>query len=123
MRMNMDPLTPTTSTLSPAISHIADTAASLAKSLQERTRVSQETGGPASVTADPKDKQRQLVRWVLGAPQRLNAMLQQGKRSEAEVQWKEVYELLDRWRGVDGVDDVRRQCEQVLTGKSTNTDI
>lgn len=85
--------------------------------------MSQETGGFASPTADPKDKQRQLVRWVLGAPRRLNAMLQQGKRGEAEVQWREVSELLDRWKGVDGVDDVRRQSEQVLTGKSTNTDI
>lgn len=114
--MNMDPLTPTTSTLSPAISHIAETAASLSRSLQERTRVSQST-------ADPKDKQRQLVRWVLGAPQRLDAMLQTGKREEAEGQWKEVSQLLDRWKGVDGVDDVRRQCEQVLTGKSTDTKI
>ncbi len=121
--MNMDPLTPTTSTLSPAISNIAEKAASLSKSLQERTIVSQGTGVPASSTADPKSKQRQLVRWVLGAPQRLNAMLQEGKREEAERQWKEVSQLLDRWKGVDGVDDVRRQCEQVLTGKCTDTKI
>ncbi len=120
--MNMDPLTPTISTLSPAISHIAETAACLSKSLQERTIVSQGTSVPAS-TADPKSKQRQLVRWVLGAPRRLNAMLQEGKREEAEVQWEEASQLLDRWKGVDGVDDVRRQCEEVLTGKSADTKI
>jgi heme-degrading monooxygenase HmoA len=50
-------------------------------------------------------------------------MLQEGKREEAERQWKEVSQLLDRWKGVDGVDDVRRQCEQVLTGKCTDTKI
>ena len=118
--MNMDPLTPTTSTLSPAIAHIADTAASLSKSLQERTMASQETGDPAFSTADPKSKQRQLVRWVLGTPRRLTAMLQQDRKEEAEAEWIEVSQLLDRWIGIDGVDDVRQQCEQILTGQSRN---
>lgn len=85
--------------------------------------MSQKAGGSASSTADPKSKQRQLVRWVLGAPRRLDAMLQEGKREEAEVHWKEVSHLLDEWKGVDGVNDVRRQCEQTLTGKSTDTKI
>ena len=123
MRMNMDPLTPTTSTLSPAISHIAETAASLARSLQERRAALQDKGRSASSSADAKEKQRQLVRWVLGAPRRLKGLIEKGKWEEAEEQWKEVTQLLDKWKGVGGVDEVRRQCEQALAGGGASAEV
>ncbi|KAI9876087.1 MAG: hypothetical protein M1830_007391 [Pleopsidium flavum] len=113
----MDPLTPTTSTLSPAISHIAETAASLARSLQERTASSQDTDRAVSFDADRKEKQRQLVQWVLDAPRRLGAMVEDRKKDGAEAQWAEVALLLDKWKGVQGVNEVRRQCEKALKSK------
>ncbi len=119
----MDPLTPTTSTLSPAISHVAETAASLARSLQERTALSQDTQHAASSNTDPQEKQQRLVRWVLDAPPRLSAMVEEGKKDEAEAQSKEVSLLLDKWKGVQGVDEVRRQCEEALKRKRISSDI
>ncbi len=123
MQANMDPLTPTSSTLSPAISHIAETAASLAKSLQARTAASREAARAAPARIDTREKQKQLVKWVLDAPQRLKALIEDRKSEEADAQWQEVCRLLDKWKGVGGVEDVRRQCEQAMAGGHVSSDI
>ena len=118
--MNMDPLTPTTSTLSPAIAHIADTAASLASALQERVKVPRivENGGVAESEERVEDmrRQRQTVRWVLDTPRRLREGVDRGQPAEAEGDWREVKALLDKWKGVEGAEEVRRECEKVLDG-------
>ncbi|KKY14784.1 hypothetical protein UCDDS831_g07960 [Diplodia seriata] len=68
MRTNMDPLTPATSTLSPAISHIAETATALSASIAEHALPKSRSSSPASVDGngkkkvDEKEKQRQTVR-------------------------------------------------------------
>ncbi|MCJ1399343.1 hypothetical protein MMC11_002545 [Xylographa trunciseda] len=122
MRVNMDPLTPTTSTLSPAIAHIADTAASLASALQERVRVPRivENGGVAEdeERAEEKRRQRQTVRWVLDAPRRLRERVSRGEGEAVESDWSEVKALLDKWKGVEGAEEVRRECEKVLAGRA-----
>ncbi|MCJ1382196.1 hypothetical protein MMC17_005308 [Xylographa soralifera] len=124
MRVNMDPLTPTTSTLSPAIAHIADTAASLASALQERVKVPRivENGAVAGdeERAEEKRRQRQTVRWVLDAPRRLRGCVGRGQLAAAESDWREVEALLDKWKGVGGAEEVRRECEKVLEGKADN---
>ncbi|MCJ1251951.1 hypothetical protein MMC30_009189 [Trapelia coarctata] len=119
MRLNMDPLTPTTSTLSPAIAHIAETASSLASSLQQRQKA------PAIIAnGRPKEKAlkeekrtlRQTVKWVLDAPRRLQEQVNSAEREAAEKEWEDVKRLLERWRGTDGVEEVGGACEKVLAG-------
>ncbi|KAL8776331.1 MAG: hypothetical protein Q9213_008315, partial [Squamulea squamosa] len=116
MRTNMDPLTPTTSTLAPAIAHIAETAAALANSLRERDSPEDE------VVMGEKERQRQVVKWVLDAPKRLKGLVDGGRREEAMSDWEEVEWLLQRWRGVQGVDEIRRECLAVMDGEATDDD-
>jgi hypothetical protein len=106
--MNMDPLTPTTSTLAPAISHIAETAASLSSELTAHVPAK---GAPSLRSP----KQRQTVQWVLDAPDRLEQLLLDDNKDEAQKQWKAVQDLLDKWEGVQGVEVVRTACEKVLS--------
>ncbi|KAL8699924.1 MAG: hypothetical protein Q9201_005734 [Fulgogasparrea decipioides] len=119
MRTNMDPLTPTTSTLSPAISHIAETAASLAESLQDQSV----EGGDAKVPEDDmvlrKQRQRETVRWVLAAPNRLQSLLEQGRKEEATKDWEKVKGLLEKWQDVPGAIEVKEQCVKVM-GEETS---
>lgn len=103
MRTNMDPLTPTTSSLTPAISHVAETALALSEGLKRQH-------GESSGTTASKTSQQQTVKWVIDAPERLGALVRSGQRQEAESQWSKVESLLDRWKGVEGVDDVRHAC-------------
>ncbi|OCK81327.1 hypothetical protein K432DRAFT_295779 [Lepidopterella palustris CBS 459.81] len=115
MRSNMDPLAPTTSTLSPAISHIAETAASLSASLLDRT-----TPAPGIVVValengeNVKKKARETVKWALDTPRRLEEMIKEGKSEEAVREWEEVSALLLNWRGVKGVQELREQCECLI---------
>jgi hypothetical protein len=99
MRENVDPMAPVTTTLEPAIKHIADVAEDIA--------------GSRGVRSD-KEIQKQTVRWVLGAPGRLKEFKGQGKEEEMGRQWDEVRSLLEKWKGVKGVDEVRMQCEEVV---------
>ncbi|KAL8873145.1 MAG: hypothetical protein Q9174_001333 [Haloplaca sp. 1 TL-2023] len=114
MRTNMDPLTPTTSTLSPAISHIAETAASLAESLQDRTPHGGDEQGVENDALAKKQRQRETVRWVLAAPDRLKELLERGRKEEAVEDWHEIRNLLDKWHGVQGADEVKEQCLKVM---------
>lgn len=106
MRTNMDPLTPATSTLTPAISHIAETAQQLSSSLKQLV--------PDMPREDPKRKQRQTVRWVLGAPSRLRRLRSEGKVEEAQKDLEEVSKLLEKWKGVQGVEEVKKECEEIM---------
>lgn len=117
----MDPLTPTTSTLSPAISHIAETAASLAASLQDRSIQGEEGTEHEDDEAVRKRRQRETVRWVLAAPGRLRGLVEGGRRQEAAEDWEEVRRLLERWKGVEGADEVKEQCLKI-TGEDTASD-
>ncbi|KAI9723610.1 MAG: hypothetical protein M1812_000910 [Candelaria pacifica] len=124
MRMNMDPLTPTTSTLSPAIAHIAETSAALATKLHDYNPSSPTGSSNTSPrthkarselrTTDETAKKVQTVRWVLESPRRMRELIAEGKRGEAEAAWKEVVQLLDKWTGVEGVEEIRREGEMVL---------
>jgi hypothetical protein len=113
MRTNMDPLTPTTATLTPAIGHIAETATALSESL----RMQHGAGGVTE--AQKKQKQQELVRWVLDAPGRLSKLVEDGQKEEAEAEWSRVSSLLDKWASVPGVSDVRQGCEKALEDSET----
>jgi len=117
MRTNMDPLTPATSTLAPAISHIAETAATLSRELAEHTPPAKQTN------ADRRAKEVETVRWVLDAPRRFRYLLNNDRKAEVEDEWTVIKGLLDKWKGVEGAAEVKRQCEQALNsvanGRST----
>lgn len=98
MRENVDPMAPVT-TLEPAVKHIADVAVGIAGSRGA-------DGG--------KEEQRETVKWVLGAPERLKGLKEQGKDEEVRKEWEEVRGLLDQWEGVKGVDEVRGKCVEVV---------
>jgi hypothetical protein len=98
MRENVDPMAPVTTTLEPAVKHIADVAVGIAGS----------RGG------GDRERQRETVRWVLGAAERLRDLNEQGKEEEMMKEWEEVRGLLEKWEGVKGVDGVRRKCEEVV---------
>lgn len=121
MRTNMDPLTPATSTLSPAVSHIAETAALLATSFRDRSSGSNIEGAEGKrESKNARRRQEQAtVRWVLAAPTRLKAMREAGGEEEAAKDWTEVQRLLGRWEGVAGVEELRSTCTKVMgEGKS-----
>ena len=115
MREKMDPLTPTTSELAPAIAHIAETASQLSAGLGKHRDSS--AGQPAErqkVSRKQRQQQRETVRWVLDSPERLKNLVEDDRRTEAEDEWKEVERLLDLWDGVEGTDDVRARCNEVM---------
>jgi hypothetical protein len=123
MRGNMDPLAPTTHTLGPAISHIAETAASLSSSLHDShqskeeglgisIRVEQDEG--AKVEADKKRRQKDTVKWVLDTPRRLREMIDRDQDEEADKEWEEVSRILDKWKHAAGVTELREQCEAIM---------
>lgn len=113
MRTNMDPLTPTTATLTPAIGHIAETATALSESLRKQHG----SGGGEEVRK--RQEQQELVRWVLDAPGRLDKLVEDGRRDEAEAEWSRVSSLLDKWASVPGVSYVRQGCEKALEDSET----
>lgn len=99
MRENVDPMAPVTTTLEPAVKHIADVAGDIA--------------GSRGVSED-KGAQKETVRWVLGAPERLRGLKEEGKEGEMTKEWDDVRGLLEKWEGVKGVDEVRRKCEDIV---------
>lgn len=115
MRTNMDPLTPATTTLAPAVSHIAETAAALSGALL----VGGGGGGrEAGAEAEQRaGRERATVRWVLDAPRRLGRMAAAGQKEAAAAEWEELEGLLGRWEGVAGVEELRRRCEAALLGE------
>ncbi len=120
----MDPLTPTTSTLEPAIAHIAETAVSLAESLQGRSGQGKEEEAAGEREDDDavemKRRQRETVQWVLAAPSRLKNLVEGGQRQKAEEDWAEVRELLEKWEGVEGADEVKERCLRVMNEGAPN---
>jgi hypothetical protein len=122
MRTNMDPLAPTTHTLGPAISHIAETAASLSsqKHVPERRSnlglgisvvVEGENGGGE---AERKTREKETVKWVLDTPRRLRELIDQEKEDEAEEEWGNVAKVLKKWWRVEGVKELWEECEHIL---------
>jgi hypothetical protein len=122
MRGNMDPLAPTTHTLGPAIAHIAETATALSSSMQNLQAKPEGLGISVRVEEDnaeqaatiKKQQQRDTVRWVLDTPRRLRELIDDERDDEAEEDWEEVSKILDRWRGVSGINELREECETIM---------
>ncbi|KAB8260235.1 Vps51/Vps67-domain-containing protein [Aspergillus pseudonomiae] len=115
MRQSMDdrgaPLT-MTKTLGPAIAFVAETAGGLIQEGEEQRRRMKEA--KASDEVERKKAEKETVRWVLGTPARLEKLVADGSREEAEKDWEEVRELLQKWEGVKGVQELREACEKAM---------
>lgn len=114
MRTNMDPLTPMTLTLMPAVGHIAVTAAGIGSSLRAKNGSGKARQG--SMGSGDQNK-LQTVRWVLACPARLENLVQAGQMAEAQADWAEVQSLLDRWEGTEGVEQIRRQAQAIMASE------
>ncbi|KAI5361362.1 putative vacuolar protein sorting-associated protein [Septoria linicola] len=108
MREKMDPMMPGTSTLGPAIGHIAETAAALKKEMRAADVGAEQT------KLHEKRKQQELVRWVLGSAGRIEGLKRDHKDDEAEQEWQKVSSMLDKWTNVKGVQEVRKACLEAL---------
>ncbi|KAH7378824.1 Vps51/Vps67-domain-containing protein [Pyrenochaeta sp. MPI-SDFR-AT-0127] len=122
MRGNMDPLAPTTHTLGPAISHIAETAASLSSSMHSIPPKPQGLGIDIRIERDDteqeglnkKQVQKETVIWVLDTPRRLRLLIDQERDEDAEKEWEGVSQILDQWKEVTGVKELREECERIM---------
>jgi hypothetical protein len=116
MRRSMDergaPLT-MTKTLGPAIAFVAETAGGLIMEGEEQRRRMKEA--KAEDGASELKNEKDTVRWVLAAPQRLEKLVAEDKREDAEKDWKEIQHLLDAWGEVKGVAEIRESCEKVMS--------
>jgi hypothetical protein len=114
MRQSMEergaPLT-MAKTLGPAVGFVAETASALIREGEEQRRLVKEA---RSAEADGKTAERETVKRVLGAPDRLRSFLREQKREEAEKDWAEVEGLLRNWEGVKGVAELRAACEEIM---------
>jgi hypothetical protein len=111
MRSNMDPLSPATSTLSPAISHIAESAAILANEL---------TKSQTEEVATQKQSQVHNVQWVLDTPHRLEKLFAAGKKQNALHEWAIVQRTLDLWKCPAGTEALKHACEKVIQEHTDN---
>ena len=62
-----------------------------------------------------RKREKGVVRWVLGAPERIAGLFREGRREDAEMEFARVKRVLDQWEGVSGVDEVRRHCQQAMS--------
>lgn len=116
MRDNMDPLTPTTSTLSPAVAHIAETARDLVAGAGNGNGENGACGREEiEEVRKVRRQQRDTVRWVLGTPRRLEMMLDEGRVEDAKGDWEEIQGIIQRWRDVAGVEELRDKCEKTMS--------
>lgn len=108
MRSNMDPLSPATSTLSPAIAHIAETSANLAKELTDNHQKDTPKVSSESI------KQTRKAQWVLDAPRRLEAKFAVGKPEDAQKEWLRVQEILKIWNHPPGSERIIEECQSII---------
>lgn len=101
-----------TRTLGPAIGFVAETAGSLIQEGEEQRRKMKEAKSMEQAGSNKGEKE--TVKWVLGAPSRLEKLLADGKKEEADKDWVEVKNLLDKWEGVKGVSEVKKACLKAM---------
>lgn len=117
MRQSMEergaPLT-MTKTLGPAVAFVAETASGLIKEGEELRRRVQDAKSMATVN---KTAEQETVEWVLATPNRLRQYLHDGKTEQAQEDWAEIDGLLQSWKGVKGVEQLRAACEEIMKEK------
>ncbi|KAJ9611698.1 hypothetical protein H2200_004882 [Cladophialophora chaetospira] len=85
-------------------------------SLGEKPKSVQVTG------AARQNRQKETVKWALDAPERLQRLLNEDRREEAENLHTSVLDLLRRWEGIDGVDELKHKCAEVMRRQQGESD-
>ncbi|KAL7813181.1 Vps51/Vps67 domain-containing protein [Trichoderma aethiopicum] len=113
MRANMDPLNPMATTLDPAIAHIYSQASAIQESLRKSVPAPDSEEGKAREAQQRRQRTRQLAIEVLATPERLQALVKEGRFEEARRQWEMPRKLLEVWKqkGLGG-DDVQACIDQ-----------
>jgi hypothetical protein len=113
MRANMDPLNPMASTLDPAIAQIYSQASSIRENLRKAVPAPDSEEGQRRAAELRRRRTKELATEVLGMPDKLRALVKEGKMDEAKTQWEMPRRLLETWRskGVGG-DDVGRCIDE-----------
>ncbi|KAH0493204.1 hypothetical protein TgHK011_008121 [Trichoderma gracile] len=113
MRANMDPLNPMATTLDPAIAHIYSQASAIQESLRKSVPAPDSDEGKAREAQQRRQRTRQLAIEVLATPERLQALVKEGRFEEARRQWEMPRKLLEAWKqkGLGG-DDVQACIDQ-----------
>ncbi|KAI5841290.1 Vps51/Vps67-domain-containing protein [Tricharina praecox] len=106
MRASMEPLTPTTSTLEPAVSHIEGVSRGLVEGMR--------AASPRPSTARGKMKGVETAKWALAAPERIRGLVEEGRGDEAKKVLARLRELCDKWEGTAGVDVLRKKGEDAF---------
>ncbi|KAA8914675.1 Vps51/Vps67-domain-containing protein [Sphaerosporella brunnea] len=106
MRASMEPLTPTTNTLEPAVSHIEGVSRGLVEGMRAASP------GPGGTY-----KGVETVKWALKAPEKIRELVKGGEREEAEKVWERLKGLCQTWEGTKGVEEVKKRGEQALKGE------
>lgn len=122
----MDPLNPMASTLDPAIAHIYSQASSIRETLRKSVPAPDSEEGKRRIAESRKKRTKELAKHVLGMPEKLRALVNDGKLEEANRQWNMPRKLLLSWQeqGVGG-DDVAACLEKgdavLQTGSATSS--
>ncbi|KAI0015577.1 Vps51/Vps67-domain-containing protein [Xylariomycetidae sp. FL0641] len=98
MRTNMDPLNPMASTLDPAIAQIYSQASSIRESLRKAIPAPDESKDAAVEEARRRQRTKQLAIEVLDTPEKIRAMVAEGRMEDARQAWKMPRKLLEVWQ-------------------------
>ncbi|KAI1385555.1 Vps51/Vps67-domain-containing protein [Hypoxylon trugodes] len=106
MRTNMDPLNPMASTLDPAIAQIYSQASAIRDSLRKSVPPPDTAKAEAEEVRRRKARTKQLAIEVLDAPDRIRALVSEGRLEDARQAWKMPRRLLLVWKeqGIGGPD-------------------
>lgn len=106
MRANMDPLNPVASTLDPAIAHIYSQASAIRDSLRKSVPPPDATKQEAEEARRRRARTKQLAIEVLDTPDKIRALVAEGRLEDARQAWKMPRRLLLVWKeqGVGGAD-------------------
>ncbi|KAJ4135951.1 hypothetical protein NW768_003554 [Fusarium equiseti] len=106
MRANMDPLNPMASTLDPAIAQIYSQASSIRDALRETVPAPDSEEGMKREATARQQRTRELAAQVLAVPERLRALVGEGKIAQARKEWVMPRKLLESWKekGIGGRD-------------------
>ena len=66
-----------------------------------------------------ENDKREVVRWIVEAPQRWREIIGDGREAEAMEEWSVVKDIVGKWDGVRGVDEVLQRCEEVMSTVTT----
>jgi hypothetical protein len=122
----MDPLNPMASTLDPAIAQIYSQASAIRDNLRQAVPAPDSDEGQRRAAELRRRRTKELATEVLGMPDKMRALVKDGKVEEAKAQWELPRRLLETWKskGV-GSEDVGRCIEEgdgVLSSSASSSE-